>query len=579
MNLRFYLILPLVFLAACASVPQEELPSQLPSEDLSMPNLASMYFFSSGSYLHHQGDFASADQVLNLALAQDPASPQIRRFLFINSARWYSVARNEASAEAARRMLQQAKDSYHFDEEMLFLAFNMYRDLGDIDGAQWALAELKDKHSGPQVSLWEYIFDKETGGNPSLSLLDEVIDSAEPNAYTRYIVAGLYSERDPHRALEIMQNMDLDVSGDQQLLSLYLHLDLHQELAQHFQNYSYPEDKDKISNYLMLLHENQLNDLALSHLPQLLETADVDLLELIAYIALMADDSTSLKLISEYLTDRIPAPAEDSKIVSILLINSIKHPKQAVPEGLFERIYQVQDIIQAAFLFVSSAEYHDDRQHGYVNAFRDLHLALDDAVLPDDIKAFMKDHSASLAGLYDAESHSALNLAERLINKGFGGRPDFDLVLDHYLLVGDEASQLHYLRLALDRFPSDPLVKNNLGYLLLSYPEHLEEAERLIAEALRQDPDNTSFIDSMAWLHYQKGEYDKAASFLPKLIQEESPNAELYYHIGMISRKVGDLQTAEKYLNMVLDLPNSAEYHSKSTSALEQMPKQKEESR
>jgi tetratricopeptide (TPR) repeat protein len=564
---RILSLVLLLAVGACATIPLEPQP-KAPAEDLSQPNPASMYFFSAGSFLYYSGDFAGADQVLTLALAHDPASFQIRKLLLVNSLRWYLTAEDELSAERAESMLKLAKISYDFDEEMLILAYSAYRNLEDPEGVAWALSRLKAEHPRPQVYIWEYLHLADLGELPPISLLEKALSYPDRAPQIDYIVSSLYIQRDPNRALEILEAAERDASADFQLIRLYRHLGMIKELNDHFAQYSYPEAKESMGQYLMLCYESGLDSLVTKRLPELLETGDAELLEIFAYIAFMTEDTGSLADLADFLSEKIAVPQEDSKIVAILALSSIKDPDLAISDELWARIYRIQDLIQASFIYVSQERYSEDRANAYQNAFRDLHEAVLKAPLPPKMKNFMKDHSASLAGIYDADSQSAIDLAEDLISRGHGGREDFDLVMDHYMLRGDIPAQMRILRKALQRFPKDPVVKNNLGYLLLDDPSRLIEAERLITEALREDPENISFLDSMAWLRYQKGEYQKALDYVPRLLAYDQPNAELFYHIGMIFLKNGELEEAHKYLSQALELPDPAYYHERSQIAL-----------
>ncbi len=60
-------------------------------------------------------------------------------------------------------------------------------------------------------------------------------------------------------------------------------------------------------------------------------------------------------------------------------------------------------------------------------------------------------------------------------------------------------------RMALKFDPEHPTSNNALGYQLLERGESLEEAERMIEIAFRQEPYNAAIIDSMGWARYKRG--------------------------------------------------------------------------
>ncbi len=559
----------LLLLGACATVPESAPEAALPQTDNSRPNTASLYFFLTGSYLYYTGDFPTADQVLNLALAQDPSSPQIRKMLFVNSARWYSLAQDEASEQTVRQMLVLARKSYDFDEEMLVSAYISYRHLQDREGEAWALKRLLNEHPKAQVYIWEYLWQIDSGGKPDFTLLEKALSAERNIPQVDYLVASLYSQHKPQRAIQILEASERSLAGDQQLLMLYLNQGRQADLRKHFSCYEYPEDKTKISDYLLLLHENGLSDIALEHLEQILASRDAYLLEVICYIAFMSGDLDTLNELKGHLQAQLPAPSEDSKTVSILLMQALNDPAFELPLDLMDRINGLQDLIQATYLYVSQDRYASDREEDFQSAFRDLHQAVDRLMPPSLIKSFLLDHSASLANIYDAGSQTAVALAEDMIKRGLGDREDVYLLLDYYQTAGDQDKQLWLLRQSHQRFPNDPMIMNNLGYILLDDPDSLPEAERLITEALRREPESVNMIDSMAWLRYRQAKYDAAYSYLPRMLNSEEQSAELLYHAGMIALSLGHEDEAIGYFKSALDLPDDADFHERCRRELE----------
>jgi tetratricopeptide (TPR) repeat protein len=76
----------------------------------------------------------------------------------------------------------------------------------------------------------------------------------------------------------------------------------------------------------------------------------------------------------------------------------------------------------------------------------------------------------------------------------------------------------------------------------------LDQAEALIRKALEADPGNSAFLDSLAWVHYRKGEYAKAADEIRKSIAaDENPDPVIFDHAGDIFQSLGDTKTALRY--------------------------------
>jgi Flp pilus assembly protein TadD len=80
--------------------------------------------------------------------------------------------------------------------------------------------------------------------------------------------------------------------------------------------------------------------------------------------------------------------------------------------------------------------------------------------------------------------------------------------------------------------PDQPLVLNYLGYSQLERRENLAEAERLIREASRLQPDNHSITDSLGWTYYVRGNLPKAIELLEKAAAGEPGDSAINEHLG-----------------------------------------------
>lgn len=565
-------LLAALLLSSCASVPkpaQAKLPESPP--DRSKPNLASMYYFMSGSFMHFNGELATADQILNLALAQDPGSFQIRKLLFINSLQLFNYTQNPEIEQRTRDMLSLARQSYDFDQEMLTLAYNSYRNLNDAEGMNWALDRLLKDYPKAQVYIWEYLRQLEEGKKPPVSLLEKALKAESDIPEIEYIVASLYLEINPKRSRQILLNSQRSRAGELQLLELYRAANQDDELRAHYDTYSYPEDKDKIREYLMFLQKHSLHDLALGHLDKVLQTGDAELIEVLSYLAFLENDLSAQTKVYQYLSTKTPAPADDSPLAALLLLHHIVHPEFTEGLQMTDKIYQIKDLVYISYLFASQYSYNEEREQEFQKVFLELHQYVQKNLPPSLIKDFLVDHTAFLAGLYDSNSGSAVALAEQFIAKGYGSEDDFQLLFQHYSDIADDAKQIEIMRESLSRYPSSASIKNNLGYILLNYPEHLAEAERLISDALREEPQNVSFQDSWAWLLYKQGKYQAAYDYLPTVLAGAEPNAELLYHAGMIYQAAGEREEALKFFELILQIQPPGAYHDKANAELERL--------
>ncbi len=101
------------------------------------------------------------------------------------------------------------------------------------------------------------------------------------------------------------------------------------------------------------------------------------------------------------------------------------------------------------------------------------------------------------------------------------------------------------LSASLEKEPENPELANFLGYLWADENKNLDEAERLIRLAIEEEPGNSAYLDSMAWVLYRKKEFSEAEKYIRFSLKEEGflPNAVISDHAGDIFFAVG--KTAE----------------------------------
>ncbi|HEX8061941.1 MAG TPA: tetratricopeptide repeat protein [Allosphingosinicella sp.] len=80
--------------------------------------------------------------------------------------------------------------------------------------------------------------------------------------------------------------------------------------------------------------------------------------------------------------------------------------------------------------------------------------------------------------------------------------------------------------------PNQPVVLNFLGYSQLERRENLAEAEKMIGEANRLQPDDSAITDSLGWAHYVRGDVAKAIELLERAAQGQPADAAIAEHLG-----------------------------------------------
>lgn len=100
--------------------------------------------------------------------------------------------------------------------------------------------------------------------------------------------------------------------------------------------------------------------------------------------------------------------------------------------------------------------------------------------------------------------------------------------------------------------PDHDLALNYLGYMLADRADRLEESADLIQRALDEDPYNGSYLDSLGWVQFQKGELSLAEPNLLRARQCMPENSVVLDHLGDLYRAKGNTEEAVRFWRMAL---------------------------
>jgi len=127
-----------------------------------------------------------------------------------------------------------------------------------------------------------------------------------------------------------------------------------------------------------------------------------------------------------------------------------------------------------------------------------------------------------------------------------------------YEKVGRPDDAREALESLLPEYDGDPVVLNALGYTLADQGLQLERAESLIRAALKQDPDNPAYLDSLGWLYYRLGAHADAIDYLVSAANALPEDPEILEHLGMVLLELGRHERALEILKRALSLGGDA---------------------
>ncbi|MFP3941540.1 MAG: tetratricopeptide repeat protein [Thermoanaerobaculia bacterium] len=111
---------------------------------------------------------------------------------------------------------------------------------------------------------------------------------------------------------------------------------------------------------------------------------------------------------------------------------------------------------------------------------------------------------------------------------------------------------------------------NYLGYMWIEEGENLDRAMELVDRAVKLDPDNGAYIDSLGWGYYQLGRYEDAREALERaarLVQDPT----IYEHLGDVYAALGRPEEARRAYRRAVELEaDDPEAVERKLSALEE---------
>ncbi|MGB9730448.1 tetratricopeptide repeat protein [Calditerrivibrio nitroreducens] len=159
-----------------------------------------------------------------------------------------------------------------------------------------------------------------------------------------------------------------------------------------------------------------------------------------------------------------------------------------------------------------------------------------------------------IKALIYAEKKDTQNQLATLID-GLSKNPNsedllFDIA-DYYEKVKQYDKVEYYLKKLLSLNPNNASALNYLGYLYAEQNKNLVEAYNMIEKALKLEPDNSAYLDSMAWVLYRLKRYQEAFEYQKKALKRSPEEKEMIDHMKEILKALGINKSIEDILKEV----------------------------
>lgn len=96
-----------------------------------------------------------------------------------------------------------------------------------------------------------------------------------------------------------------------------------------------------------------------------------------------------------------------------------------------------------------------------------------------------------------------------------------------------------HFRKAIDIQGGSPLFYNNLAYAYAEADEYLNEALKMAKEALKAEPENPVYLDTLGWVYFKRGVFDRSIELLQEALDRASEKSEVRSHLIAVYRWMG----------------------------------------
>lgn len=529
-----------------ADLPEDESVHQAkPQTALLPPQPNHYYYFLSAQLLGKTGNLDQAIQHLRQSVAGDPESSYLKRELAL-------LHLQQKDTTSALHVVERQLDRTPDDIEVLILYGKIKQSLRQIPEAIDAYEKVisQDPKKENIYLLLGGIYMENGGRDNALRIYSKLIENF-PLSYVGYFFLGkIHADNGNMTAAEkeFLRTLELEpaLEGPRyELLKIYR---------------SQEENEKIIQVYDQILAKNPKNSRAAMELGYIhyqnkaLEKAG----EIFADLGRqsLSNPHVVRKAVGRYLDTKqfdaaivifegmlkaIPDSSDLHYVVGIAYDGkkdygmTLKHLQMVTPDSRFYK----SAVVHASFLL--------QKQGRSEEALRNLFAAIKSS--PRDPEFFV--HLGNIhadSGDYEKAVNAfkqGLEIAPRDVNLRFR----LGAVYDEW---GLKEASIEEMKTVIRMNPEHANALNYLGYTYADLGKNLDEAERLIKDALKHEPESGAFIDSLGWVYFKKGLFDQALKVLEKAVALVPDDPIILEHLGDAYQKVDDKTKALEFYNRSL---------------------------
>jgi tetratricopeptide (TPR) repeat protein len=173
--------------------------------------------------------------------------------------------------------------------------------------------------------------------------------------------------------------------------------------------------------------------------------------------------------------------------------------------------------------------YEEEQDEKYLSKILEAYAYKGDL---DGAIAFLEKNRKADATLYELyKRKKRLDKAYTLIDRLYAEKKDPRWLAEKAMLLFEKSKDkndramlkevIGYFEKAVKEGVDDSIYLNYYGYTLIEKEIDVKKGIAIIKEALKQQPDNTYYLDSLAWGYYKEKQCDKAYELMQRVVKEE----------------------------------------------------------
>ena len=254
------------------------------------------------------------------------------------------------------------------------------------------------------------------------------------------------------------------------------------------------------------------------------------------------DSTAVLALFDEVLAS--PNADEDAAMMKAAYMEAKKMPEDSISNAL-ERVLQIApDNVTARLRLVQNAWKADDKDK-VIELCSQARL-----YTPEEMIFYYFQGIAYYQKEEDDKALDAFDNGTKVIND----ESNPDIVSDFYAMMGDILHKKGMEQEAYAAYDSclqwkdDNLsALNNYAYFLSQSNTQLDKAEQMSYKTIKAEPENSTYLDTYAWILFMQGRYSEAKIYIDQALQHletKEGNSVYYEHAGDIYYHTGNVDEA-----------------------------------